>query len=479
MRIRSVVPSFFSDIDMASLTRDERLLYVGTWSVADDEGLLEWDPAVIRQQVFPYDQDLDDEKVAAMMRTLSDAQFVHTYTSRRSKRAKTYGWIVMFRRHQHPNRPQDGRAPAPPLEDPIVVTRYCQRDGWQCRVCRGPAPTVFLAGPGGGEAVLASSLSRDQGQHLYPSRIQLVHTECAKGLHPLVVAPDPGQPDVHSRSVVVGSVGQRLLPDLGRNGRGGNEPLLGQATESGLQGTNRLTTFSNLGHPQSTLLTFLGSPQSRSFTKTPPEADDYPPVANDCLPTGEYERAGEAQRGNDRLPDEQAEGDQGAPQSTSLTSPQSDPEQLPAPGPSTALDGDERADDTDLNQAFEAMVDALRPGGSSVPSRWRRTFEDLISADGWSPAQVLLAVSVIKANPSAYQAISSPHSLRNSMGELLRDATSPPGGKGRRRTSRARSTGAGEGAAVVALRQGIGPVKTGPGRAGPPAVGGYTTNDGL
>jgi hypothetical protein len=55
-RIRSVKPEYWLDRKLArGVSRDARLLYIGLWNYADEHGRLHGDPAVIKGQVFPYD----------------------------------------------------------------------------------------------------------------------------------------------------------------------------------------------------------------------------------------------------------------------------------------------------------------------------------------------------------------------------------------------------------------------------------------
>lgn len=43
---------------VAKLSRDARLLYIGTITIADDDGRLKGSPAYLRSQIFPYDEDV-------------------------------------------------------------------------------------------------------------------------------------------------------------------------------------------------------------------------------------------------------------------------------------------------------------------------------------------------------------------------------------------------------------------------------------
>jgi len=54
-RIRTIKPMFWVNDDMVALPFEYRLLFIGLWNFADDEGFLEYKPAQIKLQVFPGD----------------------------------------------------------------------------------------------------------------------------------------------------------------------------------------------------------------------------------------------------------------------------------------------------------------------------------------------------------------------------------------------------------------------------------------
>jgi len=60
-RRRLLVPSFTDDIEVAQLTRDERLFLVGCLRNADDEGRLSGHRVYLKSEIFMYDEDIDLE----------------------------------------------------------------------------------------------------------------------------------------------------------------------------------------------------------------------------------------------------------------------------------------------------------------------------------------------------------------------------------------------------------------------------------
>jgi hypothetical protein len=70
-RIRSVKPEFWSDYDLAQLSRDARLLYIALWNQADEHSRLHGDPRWVKGHCFPYDDDLN---LAAISRLLDELE---------------------------------------------------------------------------------------------------------------------------------------------------------------------------------------------------------------------------------------------------------------------------------------------------------------------------------------------------------------------------------------------------------------------
>ena len=64
MRTRQIKPSFFDNESLGDLAPLVRILFLGLWSLADREGLLEDRPRRIKAKVFPYDELDVDEALA-------------------------------------------------------------------------------------------------------------------------------------------------------------------------------------------------------------------------------------------------------------------------------------------------------------------------------------------------------------------------------------------------------------------------------
>lgn len=106
-RIRSIKPEFFAHELLAKVSRDARLLFVGLWTVSDDEGRLRGSPVFIHGQVFPYDEDLD---IRALLTELENQTFIQRYEVDGQK----FIFIPGFNRQQKIDHPTKSRLPAPP-----------------------------------------------------------------------------------------------------------------------------------------------------------------------------------------------------------------------------------------------------------------------------------------------------------------------------------------------------------------------------
>ncbi len=106
-RIRTIKPEFWDDEVLASLPLGTRLLYIGLWNHADDEGRMRANPAFVRSKVFPYNADLD---VGQMLTELAATGHVTLY----QVDGQAYLHICNLTRHQRIDKPSPSALPAPP-----------------------------------------------------------------------------------------------------------------------------------------------------------------------------------------------------------------------------------------------------------------------------------------------------------------------------------------------------------------------------
>jgi hypothetical protein len=96
-RIRSVHPSLFTDEAWVSCSPLARLLVIGLWTDADDQGVFEWKPLQIKMRLLPG----DTADVPDLLQELREAALVMQFEDG----GKKYGAIRNFRRFQRPQKP--------------------------------------------------------------------------------------------------------------------------------------------------------------------------------------------------------------------------------------------------------------------------------------------------------------------------------------------------------------------------------------
>lgn len=113
-RIRSVKPEFWTDEDLADLSRDARLLYIGLWNISDEHGRLRGEPRYIKGQLFPYDDDLTRDGVDALVDELAGIGKVIRYQAKGS----SYLFLPTLHKHQRLDTAKvPSRLPAPASEN--------------------------------------------------------------------------------------------------------------------------------------------------------------------------------------------------------------------------------------------------------------------------------------------------------------------------------------------------------------------------
>lgn len=109
-RQRFIHPSLWSDPTLGQLALSERLLFVGCFSNADDEGRLIATPAYLRATIFPYD-DLtlkDIQQMRDHMASVCRNLVIYTVDG------TEYIAFTKWARYQKPRFPQPSSLPAPP-----------------------------------------------------------------------------------------------------------------------------------------------------------------------------------------------------------------------------------------------------------------------------------------------------------------------------------------------------------------------------
>lgn len=101
-RIRTIKPEFWTDETIVRLPFDARLLFIGLWNHADDEGYIYDEPDRIKMQIFPSDQ----VDVSYLLDLLCDASLLSVYCTEDSRRIFN---INNFLKHQKIDKPSNSK----------------------------------------------------------------------------------------------------------------------------------------------------------------------------------------------------------------------------------------------------------------------------------------------------------------------------------------------------------------------------------
>jgi hypothetical protein len=115
-RQRFIHPELWEDPVFGKLQPAEMVLFIGLFSIADDEGRLLADPAFLRSQLFPF-KDYTNKKVGTMRDAVVAAMAnVHLY------RAEGYEYIALlkWKEYQKPKYPKPSKLPAPSWKIPPI-----------------------------------------------------------------------------------------------------------------------------------------------------------------------------------------------------------------------------------------------------------------------------------------------------------------------------------------------------------------------
>ena len=143
MKIRSIRPEFFTDHRMARLSPRARLLYIGLWCLADDEGRGRLLPKQIEGEVFPF-EEID---FMALWHELETIHRVESY----EVAGERFFVIPTFERYQKPNRKYESKLPAPPDFSAPSLFAVPDSSAYAARTHDGstaPAHAVVVEGEG-------------------------------------------------------------------------------------------------------------------------------------------------------------------------------------------------------------------------------------------------------------------------------------------------------------------------------------------
>ena len=118
-RRRMIDPNIWESEDFSSLSMMERLLWVGMFSLADDEGRGRASASYLNIKVFPYDR-LDDEEIEKGINHIKDVMSVTLYRNG----DKRYYQMDHWDEWQSISHPTPSKIPSPLHEDSRVAPEY-------------------------------------------------------------------------------------------------------------------------------------------------------------------------------------------------------------------------------------------------------------------------------------------------------------------------------------------------------------------
>lgn len=178
MRIRSIKPEFWRSLDIAALSIEDRLLFIGLWSYVDDNGVGVDRVPIIAAELFADDLSRDPRetlgRVSDGIGRLSECGLVQRY----SDDSRDYLAVTNWERHQRIDKPNKPRYPLPTSENvtirdtlatPSRNSRETPAPGTEEQRNRGTGEQIPCSPDG--ELVQTSSKS-DEPTNAYPAAFE-------------------------------------------------------------------------------------------------------------------------------------------------------------------------------------------------------------------------------------------------------------------------------------------------------------------
>jgi len=131
-RIRTVKPQHWSDKELAKISLQAHLLWIGMWNFSDDEGIIEADPLLIKSNIFPRRTDVRIEQISQWLDQLVKARFLIPFEY------ENEGYYIhrTFKTHQKIDRPQPSKIPSE------IIRRILNEPSPNVRPCIGEESIV-------------------------------------------------------------------------------------------------------------------------------------------------------------------------------------------------------------------------------------------------------------------------------------------------------------------------------------------------
>jgi len=111
-------PEFWTDGKISECSVSARLLFIGTWTYADDNGNLDMCLMQLHNTIFPGDTKISNKNIASML----DELITHGLLIPYSVNGNKYLNIKNFLKHQKINRPSPSSRPR--FDESLILTDY-------------------------------------------------------------------------------------------------------------------------------------------------------------------------------------------------------------------------------------------------------------------------------------------------------------------------------------------------------------------
>lgn len=107
-RIRTIKPAHVEDRELPNISLQAHLVWVLSWCFSDDEGVIEADPLLIKNKLFPRRNDVRIEQVEQWIGQLVKARYIIPFTHE----GISYYIQRTFKAHQKIDKPQGSKIPS-------------------------------------------------------------------------------------------------------------------------------------------------------------------------------------------------------------------------------------------------------------------------------------------------------------------------------------------------------------------------------
>lgn len=163
---------------MGTISFMERLMFIGMWTFADDEGIIKANPSYLKSHIFPYDETLKIDLIDKALVKFAELNMIYRY----SINGQAYAWIIKFRTYQRIDKPQKSTNPSPSIQNGQYAQAIHVRDGYACHLCGTTCAKTQIIGKATDPTVASMDhlTPVSKGGSHYPSNLRTACISCNK-----------------------------------------------------------------------------------------------------------------------------------------------------------------------------------------------------------------------------------------------------------------------------------------------------------